>query len=228
MSVLFSLVQDHISHWPVSKGVLFFNSRPFVVVQSLSHVQLFATLWTCSTLGFPVLHYLAEFGQTQVRDDAWADDAIQPSHLLLPPSLPTLNLSQHQGLFQWVGSSSNQVANYWSFSFSISPSNEYLGLISFRIDWFDLLQCKGLLRVHVVPCGKYMIEPQWKFLTTEAWVSFPGRQYCIMLPNISTRKVMLIHGKDNGIWSNNPTFECISKGIELRFSPRYLNTHIVC
>ena len=118
--------------------------------------------------------------------------------------------------------------NCWSFSFSISPSNEYLGLISFRSDWFDLLQSKGLLRVHVVPCGKYMIEPQWKFLTTEAWVSFPGWQYYIMLPNISTRKVTLIHGKDNGIWSNNPTFECISKGIELRFSPRYLNTHIVC
>ena len=153
---------------------------------------------------------------------------VRGQHPLLPPSLPTLNLSQHQGLFQWVGSSSNQVANYWSFSFSISPSNEYLGLISFRSDWFDLLQSKGLLRVHVVPCGKYMIEPQWKFLTTEAWVSFPGWQYYIMLPNISTRKVTLIHGKDNGIWPNNPTFECISKGIELRFSPRYLNTHFVC
>ena len=50
--------------------------------------------------GFPVLHYLPEFAQAQVY---WVDDTIQPSDPLLPPS-PALNLSQHQGLFQWVGS----------------------------------------------------------------------------------------------------------------------------
>ena len=55
------------------------------------------------------------------------------------------NLSQNQGLFQWV-SSSYKLAKYWSFSFSISPSNEYLGLISFRIDWFDLLAAQGTLK----------------------------------------------------------------------------------
>ena len=71
-------------------------------------------------------------------------DAIQPSHPLSSPSPPTLNLSQHQSLFQWV-SSSHQVANYWSFSFSISPSNEYSGLISFRMDWLDLLAVQGTL-----------------------------------------------------------------------------------
>ena len=63
-------------------------------------------------------------------------DAIQPSHPL-PPSSPTLSLSQHQGLFQYTGSS-HQVAKYWSFSFSISPYNEYSGLISFRMDWLIL------------------------------------------------------------------------------------------
>ena len=94
----------------------------------------------CSTPGFPVLHYLLEFDQTHVL---WLGDAIQPSHLLSPPSPPALNLSQHQGLFQWVGSS-HQVAKYWSFS--ISPSNEYSGLISFRIYWFDLLAVQGTLR----------------------------------------------------------------------------------
>ena len=66
----------------------------------------------------------------------WVSDAIQPSHPLLSPS-PAFNLSQHQGLFKWV-SSSHQVAKYWSFSFSISPSNDYSGLISFRMDWFVL------------------------------------------------------------------------------------------
>jgi len=72
--------------------------------------QLYPTLcdlMDCSTPGFPVLHYLPEFAQTHVH---WVDDGIQPSHPLLLPSL-TLNLSQHQGLFQWVGSS-HQVAKH--------------------------------------------------------------------------------------------------------------------
>ena len=94
-----------------------------------------------SAPGLPVYHQLPEFTQTHVH---WVGDAIQPSHPLSSPSPPTLNLSQHQGLFQWV-SSSHQVA-YWSFSFNISPSNEYSGLISFRIDsWISLLS-KGLSR----------------------------------------------------------------------------------
>ena len=60
----------------------------------------------CSTAGFPVLHYLPEFTQIYVH---WVSDTIQPSHPLSPPSPPALNLSQHQGLFQWVWSS-HQVA----------------------------------------------------------------------------------------------------------------------
>ena len=60
----------------------------------------------CSTPGFPVLHYLPEFAQTHVH---WVGDAIQTSHSLLPAFPPALNLSQHQGLFQWIGSS-NQIA----------------------------------------------------------------------------------------------------------------------
>ena len=55
----------------------------------------------CSTPGFPVLHYLPEFAQTHVH---WVDDAIQPAHPLPPSSPPALSLSQHQSLFQWVGS----------------------------------------------------------------------------------------------------------------------------
>ena len=98
-------------------------------VQSLSHVRLYNPM-DCSMPGFPVHHQLLELVQTHVHH---VSDAIQPSHPLSSPSPPAFNLSQHQGLFQWV-SSSHQVAKYWSFSFSSSPSNEYSGLISFRMD----------------------------------------------------------------------------------------------
>ena len=94
----------------------------------------------CSTPGFPVPHHLPELAQTHVH---WVGDAIQPSCPLSPPPPPALNLSQHQGLFQWVGSYIKWPM-YWSFS--ISPSNEYSVLISFRIDWLDILAVQGTLK----------------------------------------------------------------------------------
>ena len=100
----------------------------------------------CGMPGLPVLQYLPEFAQTHVR---CVSDGIQPSHLLLPPSPLALSLSQ--GLFQWVSSCIGW-PKYWSFRFSSSPSNEYSGLISLGIDWFDLLAvqgtCKSLLQQH--------------------------------------------------------------------------------
>ena len=89
----------------------------------------------CSTPGFPVHHQLPELAQTHIHQ---VGDAIQPSPLLSSPSPPALNLSHHQGLFQGI-SSSHQVAKVLEFQLSISPSNEYSGLISFRMDWLDLL-----------------------------------------------------------------------------------------
>ena len=94
----------------------------------------------CSTRGFHVLHCLPEFAQTHVH---WVDDVIQPSHPLSPPSPPTLNLSQHQGLFQMSQLFTFRLLKYWSFSFSISSSNEHSGLISFKIDCFHLLAVQG-------------------------------------------------------------------------------------
>ena len=94
----------------------------------------------CSTPGFPVYHQLQEFTQTYVH---WVGDAIQPSHPL-SPSPPTFNLSQHQGLFQWV-SSSLQVPKVLEFQLQ-HPSNEYSRLISFRMDWLDLLAVQGTLK----------------------------------------------------------------------------------
>ena len=82
------------------------------------------TLWEpvdCSTLGFPVLHYLPEFAQTHVY---WVGDAIQPSHPLSSPLHPALDLSQHQDLFQWVGSStSGGQSTGASVSASVLPMN---------------------------------------------------------------------------------------------------------
>ena len=96
----------------------------------------------CSTRGLPVHHQLPEFTQTHVHR---VSDAIQPSHPLSSPSPPAPNPSQHQGLFQWV-CSSHTLPKYWSFSFSFSPSDEYSGLISFRMDWLDLLAVQGTLK----------------------------------------------------------------------------------
>ena len=70
---------------------------------------------------------------------------IQSSHLLLSPSPPALNRSQHQGFFKRV-SSSHEVAKYWSFRFNISPSNKHPGLIFVRMDWLDLLEVQGTLK----------------------------------------------------------------------------------
>ena len=96
----------------------------------------------CSTPGFPVHHQLLEFTQTHVH---WVGDAI--SHLFLLSPLPTaFNLSQH-GVFSSESALCIRWPKYWSFSLSISPSNVYSGLISFRINWFDLLAVQRNTRV---------------------------------------------------------------------------------
>ena len=95
-----------------------------------------------STPALAVHHQLPEVIQTHVH---CVSDAIQPSYPLSSPSPPAFNLSQHQGFFKRV-SSSIRWPNYQSFSFSISPSNEYSGLISFRMDWLNLLAIQGNLK----------------------------------------------------------------------------------
>ena len=94
----------------------------------------------CSTPGLSVHHQLPEPTQTHVH---WISDAIQPSHLLSSRS-PTFNFSQHQCLFQWV-CSSHHVAKVLEFQFQ-HQSFQYSGLISFRIDWLDLLAVQGTLK----------------------------------------------------------------------------------
>ena len=108
-----------------------------------SVARLYPTLrdpMDCSTLGFSVHHQLPELTQTHVHR---VGDAIQPSHPLLSLS-PAFSRSQHQGLFSNESVLRIRWPNYWSFS--ISPSNKYSGLISFRIDWFDLPAAQGILK----------------------------------------------------------------------------------
>ena len=88
--------------------------------------------------GFPVLHHLPELAQTHVH---WVGDATQPSHPLSSPSPPALNFSNFR-VFSNESALHIRRPKYWSFTFSLSPSHEYSGLISFRIDWFSL-QSKG-------------------------------------------------------------------------------------
>ena len=92
--------------------------------------------------GFAVHHQLPEFTQIHVHPTG---DAIQPSYLLLSPSPPAFNISQHKGLFN-ESVLLIRGSKYWNFSFSISPTNEYSGLISFRVDWLDLLAGQGTLK----------------------------------------------------------------------------------
>ena len=115
-------------------GKLWVSILMMFVVQLLNCGSLCDPI-DCSTPGFPVFHYPLEFAQTH---DHWFSYVIKLSHLLLPPSPPVLNLSWHQGLFQWV-SLCIRWPKRWSFSFSISPSNEYLEWISFGLNGLMLL-----------------------------------------------------------------------------------------
>ena len=128
----------------------FWKVKPLSVPLWPSSVQFSSVTQSCPTLrphglsmpGFPVPHQLPVLAQTHAHQ---VRDAIQPSHPLSSPSPPALNLSQQQDLsnesvlhIRWP--------NYWSFSFCISPSNEQSGLISFRMDWLDLLAVQGTLK----------------------------------------------------------------------------------
>ena len=145
----------------------------------------------CSTPSLPVHHQLPELTQTLVH---WVSDAIQPSHPLLSPSPPALNLSQHQGLLKWV-SPLHQVAKVLELQLQYQSFHEYSGLISFRIDWLDLLEVQGILKSLLqhhsskasilqrtpfflvqlsypyVTTGKTIALPRWTFVGEDSWES---------------------------------------------------------
>ena len=116
--------------------------KKFSVVQSLSHVQLFATPWTTACQAS------LSITSSQSLPKLMSIESVMPSNhlilcrpfLLLPSIFPSIRVfSNESGLpIRWP--------KYWSFSFNISPSNEHLGLISFRMDWLDLLAVQGTLK----------------------------------------------------------------------------------
>ena len=137
----------------------------------------------CSTPGFPVHNQLPEIAQTHVHR---VSDAIQPLHPLSSPSPPAFNPSQHQGL------SSESVLHiswpkFWSFSFSISPSNEYSGLISFMMDWLDLLVVQGtvesLLQYHSSKASIhqhsafFIVQLSHPYMTIGKTIAWTGRTF---------------------------------------------------
>ena len=135
-----------------------------------------------STPGLPVYQQLLELAQTHVHR---VSDAIQQSYPLLSPSPPAFNLSQHQGLFQSV--LCIRWPKYWSVSLSISPSNEYSGLISSRMDWFDLLSVqtalKSLLQHHslkgsVFRCSVFfMVQLSYPYMATGKTIALTRRTF---------------------------------------------------
>ena len=108
----------------------------------------------CSTPGFSVHHQLAEFAQTHIHESVITSNHLilcRPL-LLLPSIFPSIRVFSNESVLhiRWP--------QYWSFSFSISPSNEYSGLISFRMDWLDLLAVQGTL--------KSLLQPQFKSINS--------------------------------------------------------------
>ena len=145
-----------LDSFPIQVNIEFWVEFPVLCSRSLlvicfiysNSVQFSSVAQSCptpyypmnhSTPGLSVHHQLPEFTQTHVH---WGGDAIQPSHPLHPPLLPPSTFPSTTAdvvlLIRWP--------KYWSFTFSINPSNEYWGLSSFRIDWFDLFAVQGNLK----------------------------------------------------------------------------------
>ena len=157
-----------------SLGSLFFKFLlVYVVVQSLRYVRLFVTPWTATlqaSLSFPISHsVLKPMSIVLVMP---SNHLILCHPLLLPPSIfPSVRV------FSKVGSSPKLALHirwpkYWSFSFTISPSNEYSGLISFGMDWFDLLAVKGLSRVFSNYLSVVNLQHCVSFRDRAKWVSY--------------------------------------------------------
>ena len=138
----------------------------------------------CSMPGFPVHHQLLDLAQTRVHR---VSSAIQPSHPLSSPSPPACSLSSIR-VFSSESTLHIRWPKYWSFTFSISPSNEYSGLFSFRIDWFDFLAVQGTLKgflqhhsskaTHLWRSAFFMVQFSHPYMTTEKNHSFDYTDLC--------------------------------------------------
>ena len=172
------------------RGIL--ESEPVIVVQSLSHVQLFITP-CCSTPGFPVSITIS---RSLLK--LMSIESVMPSnHLILchpllhlPSIFPSIRVFSNESaiLIRWP--------KYWSFSFNISPSNEHPGLISFRMDWLDLLAVqvtlKSLLQHHssktsILRCSAFFIvQLSHPYMTTGKTMALTRRTFVGKVMNVST------------------------------------------
>ena len=151
----------------------------------------------CSTLGFPVLHYLPEFAQLMSIESVMSSSHPILCHtlLFLPSIFPCIRLfsSESACCIRW--------AKYWNFCFSINPSNEYSGLISFRIDWFDLLAVQRTLKSPLQhynlkasilqPSGFFMDQLSHPYITTGKTIvltigRFVGKVISLLLNMLSS------------------------------------------
>ena len=154
-----------------------------------------------STPGLPVHHQFLKFTQTQVHR---VGNAMQPSHPLSSHSPPAPNPSQHQNLSK-ESTLHMRWPKYWSFSFSIIPSKEIPGLISFRMDWLDLLAVQGtlkrLLQYHsskasILQCSAFFIvQLSYPYMTTGKTITLTRRTFVgkvmSLLLNMLSRLVKL-------------------------------------
>ena len=169
----------------------------------------------CSTTGFPILCCFTEFAQTCVH---WVGDIIQPSHplLLLPSIFPSFTV-----LF---GESALHIRwpNYWSLSFSISPSNEHAVLISFTIDWFGLRAVQGTLKsllqhrslkASVLSCSAFfMVQFLHPYMTTGKSIvltiqTFVGKVMCLLFNTLSRFVIAFLPRSKNLLisWLQSPS-----------------------
>ena len=150
----------------------------------------------CSTPGFPVLHHLLEFAQTHVHR---VGDAIQPSHPRLSPLLLLASILASIRVFSNESALCIMWPKYWSFS--ISPSKEYSGLISFRIDWLDLLAVQGTLK-------SLLQHHSWKASILRHSAFFMVQ---LSYPCMTTGKTiaLTIHTYNRGIMYQGSTFSFI-------------------
>ena len=135
------------------------NKITFSSVQSLSCVRLFATPWTAACqASLSITNSRSLLKLVSIESVMPSNHLILCHPLLLPSNFPSIRVFSHELALciKWP--------KYWSFSFSISPSNEYSGPISFRMDWLDLLAVQGTLKSFPTPQFKSIISSVLSFL----------------------------------------------------------------
>ena len=219
--------QNFLSIFILTEDVSLCAAAQLSSVQFSSVTQSCPTLWDsmdCSTPGLPIHHQLPEFTQTHVH---WVSDANQPSHPLSSPS-PLPSVFPSIKIFPSESALHIRWPKYWSFSFNIIPSNEYSGLISFRIDWLDLLTVQGtlksLLQIHssnlsiLQRSAFYIVQLSHPYMTTRKTIAlmrqtFAGKVMSLLF-NMLSRLVITFLPRSKRLlisWLQSPSAMILEK-----------------